>query len=621
MRKAVLVYLGALILIMTSSVLLADDASKTSQTKKYDLGKIFVTQSRLEQSSKDSTANVSVVDDNYIDTTGAEGVYQALQGLPSVEIFEYGSMGSAKTIHTRGASESQVIVLIDGRPTNTPRDGTTDFNKISLINVDRIEVIRGPASSIYGANAMGGVINIITKTGKDADKDIIEAKYGSWNTETIDVLTHGKEKEFDYLFSGGWQKSNGFRENSDYKAYEASSVLGFDINEQNRVKFYSGYWNSKLGVPGQITDEDLDDRQNAWNDYFDLTWDGKLWQDTNILFKAYNTIDRLDFIESTSPTYDVAAHVTTVSGTTLQLSQWWFDVFRTTFGTDMQDNKINSSSNGKHAYNVKAGYLETEIKPVESLSIRGGARLDDYSNFGNKVSPSTSFSWWASDILKFHGLWGESFRAPTFNDLYWPREDWGIWGGVEGNPNLRPEKAKSYEFGFAACFIDKIDTDVTYFNNKFKDLIAWQSDENWWYRPSNVNNALIQGIEFNTDYTVAKNLKLNFNYTYLDAKDTITDKWITYRPKNTYKGSIYYGFTDKLSFYIDGRYVTKRFTETTNASFLKSYFVSDANMAYKLNKSTEFTLTLDNIFDKDYQEVYNYPMPGTSYLLGVKLTF
>ena len=223
--------------------------------------------------------------------------------------------------------------------------------------------------------------------------------------------------------------------------------------------------------------------------------------------------------------------------------------------------------------------------------------------------------------MKFHGLWGESFRAPTFNDLYWPREDWGIWGGVEGNPNLRPETAKSYELGVTTSFSDKLETDITYFNNKFNDLISWQSDASWWYRPSNVNKALIQGIEFNTDYSPVKKLKLNFNYTYLKAEDIITDKWLTYRPKNTYKGSVSYAFTDKLSFYTGARYVTKRFTETTNASFLKDYFVADANMAYKLNNSAEFTFTVDNIFDKDYQEVYNYPMPGTSYLLGAKLTF
>ena len=613
----------SIVLLVTGALALwcANFCFAEQDDKKYDLGKITVTQSRIEQFYKESTVNISVIDGDYIEDTGAQEVYQVLETLPSVDILEYGSNGATKTVHTRGASNSQVITLVDGRPTNTPRDGVTDFNKISLNDVERIEVVRGPASSIYGANAIGGVINIITKTGKTAKKDRIGVKYGSWDTRMVDVSARGEEKYFDYFFSGEWQKSAGFRDNSDYKAWDAKSTLGFDLNERNRIKFYTGYWKSEVGVPGPITNEDPDDRQNTWNDYFDFTYDGTLWQDTKILFKGYETVDRLEFIESTAPTYDIAAHLTKVYGTTLQASQWWFDIFRTTFGADLQENRINSSSSGKHTYNVKAEYIETEVKPFESLNIRAGARRDDYSNFGDKISPSASFSWWATDIIKFHGLWAKSFRAPTFNDLYWPREDWGVCGGVEGNQNLQPETAKSYEAGITAALTDKLETDITYFNNKFKDLIAWQSDSSFWYRPSNVSTALIQGIEFNSDYLPFKKLKLNFNYTYLKAEDTTINKWLTYRPRNTCKGYVDYSLTDKLSFFIDGRYVSKRFVTIANDAILKKYFVSDGNIKYKLNDSTEFTFTVNNIFDKDYQEEYNYPMPGTSYLVSAKSTF
>jgi outer membrane receptor for ferrienterochelin and colicins len=590
------------------------------EENRYNLGKIVVTQSRFQEKYSDSTASISVINEKDIKDSGAQQIYQVLQTQPSVEIFQYGSIGTTKTIHTRGASDAQVITLVDGRPTNTPRDGITNFNKIPLNNVERIEILRGPASSIYGANAIGGVINIITKSGKKNGKDEINIRYGSEDTKIVDVLTQGKDGRFDYLFCGGWIRSSGFRENSDYRSRNINSTFVFDVNETNRLKFSTGYWMSQLGTPGQITNEDLDDRQNAVSDYFDMTYNGALWENSSVLFKAYETTDRLEFLESTSP-YDIAAHTTKIYGTNFQVSQEWLDKIIATIGVDGQENKINSSSSAKHTYNFKAAYAQTEIKPVKDVNIKSGARIDDYSNFGNRTSPSASFSWWALDSLKFHGLWGESFRAPTFNDLYWPREDWGIWGGVEGNPRLKPETAKSYEAGVTTYLFNSVETDVTYFNNKFKDLIIWQKDASKWYRPSNVNNALIEGFEVNANFQPLKKVTANVNYTYMEAKDTLTSRWLTYRPKNIYKGSLDYALTDRLSLYLTGRYTTKRYDNDTNTVFLKDYFVADGNIAYKLNDFTELSLTVNNVFDKDYQEVYNYPMQGTAVTVGARMTY
>jgi len=596
-------------------------AEEEQQNRDYDLGKIVVTPSRLQENYKNSTASISVAGEDDIKDSGVNEIHQILETFPSVDILQYGSNGATKTVHTRGASSSQVIMLVDGRPTNTPRDGVVDFNKIPLNNIERIEVLRGPASNIYGSNAMGGVINVITKSGKKNGKSELTVKYGSEDTRITQMSTQGKENLFDYFLSGGWQKSIGFRDNSDYKAWDFNSKIGIDINAENKLNFSTGYWSSEVGTPGKITNEDPDDRQNAWSDYVDLTWDGLLWQDSNILFKLYQAVDRLEFIESTAPTYDIAAHLTKVYGTTLQISQMWFDVFRTTFGVDGQEHKIDSSTSKKHEYNFKAAYLETEVTPLKGLNIKGGARIDDYSNFGNRTSPSASFSWLVFDMLKFHGLYGKSFRAPTFNDLYWPREDWGIYGGVEGNVNLKPEIAKSYEAGISVYPLDSVELDLTYFNSKYKDLISWQSDTSWWWRPTNLDKALIHGIEMNMDLQPFKRLKTNLNYTYLEAQDTTTCKWLIYRPHNTYKGSVVYDLTDKLKLFFSGRYVTKRFADLDNTVFLKEYFVADSNISYKINDLTEFTLTVNNIFDRDYQQEYDYPMQGTSFLLGTRLQY
>lgn len=153
-------------------------------------------------------------------------------------------------------------------------------------------------------------------------------------------------------------------------------------------------------------------------------------------------------------------------------------------------------------------------------------------------------------------------------------------------------------------------------------MIAWSMDSTYWWRPSNVSTAVTKGVEANINFQVNKALTVNLNYTRLSAIDTITDKWLIYRPRHQYKGTINCkNYNDRLNCYLTGRYLSKRYTVDDNSRFLKGYFVADANISCKLTKFAELTLTVNNVFDRDYQEEEDYPMPGASFLLGTKLTF
>ena len=203
---------------------------------------------------------------------------------------------------------------------------------------------------------------------------------------------------------------------------------------------------------------------------------------------------------------------------------------------------------------MRYGYYQSELgTPGTNLGEDiDDSRFDDYSNFGDSISPSMCFSWWLNDNFKLHGLYARSFRAPTFNDLYWPREDWGIFGWVEGNPRLGPEKAESYELGISTYFFKALWSDLTYFYNRVKDLIIWNVDEAGWWWPENISQAIIQGIEWNSDFLLRERLKTNFNYTLLFTKNKETKKWLIYRPRHQYKLNLNYktegGLTFDLSF-------------------------------------------------------------------------
>ena len=585
-----------------------------------DLERIVVTASKIEQLYKHSTQNISIITSEDLESTPVDEITEVLDLLPSVDILEYGSSGSTRSVHTRGASSTQVLTLIDGRPVNTPRDGATDFNQIPLSNIERIEVLRGPASSIYGADAIGGVINIITKTPKERMQTELFNKFGSFSTKQA-YLTHGyKIKDFDYLFSYDYLASHGHRDNSGCLSNNVNTKFGLKLNKDNRITVSSGYYNSEVGTPGLASNVDLDDRQETFKKYIDFTYTGKLSEGQNLLLKLFQNFDRLEFIEAFEP-IDKTTNQTKVYGLDTQISQTFFNIFRTAIGTGFQENRLNSSNSGKHTYNLKGIYFESETDFFKQGTLKFGARWDDYTNFGDRISPSASCEFWLLDTFKLHALAAKSFRAPSFNDLYWPREDWGIWGGVEGNQNLGPEEAVSYEAGLSGYLFNKFKTDITLFKTNFKDLIEWSVDESWWWRPQNVSSATIKGLEFETEFVLKEHLKANFNYTYLEAKDTNTKKWLIYRPRHLYKLKFIYSPTSKFELGLSAVYKTKRFANANNTVYLKHYCVPNLNFIYRINKNAQINFEINNIFDRSYQEERDYPMPGRAFYSGVKLGF
>lgn len=586
-----------------------------------DLDKIVVTASKVEQTYRDVPVNISIITSEEIEKSNAIDIAELLDMISSVDILEQGSFGAVRSVHTRGASNNQVLTLIDGRPINTPRDGLTDLNQISLSNIERIEIMRGPATTMYGANAVGGVINVITKKGEDKMKTELINKWGSFRTKFNSISNSYKLGNFDYFASYDYFDSEGHRDNGYFKGHNANTKFGYQINDDNYISLTNGFHFSNTGSPDRISNPDLDDRIVKDKRFIDLTWDGKFFKDQNIVFKVYHNIDKLKFIETFEPR-DQATHATKVYGTDAQFSQIWFDIWRTTFGANYQIHKLNSSSSAKHDYNLKATYVESETDFFDDdLIVKLGARWDDYSTFGDEVSPSASFAAWFFDSIKLHGMVAKSFRTPTFNDLYWPTEDWGVWGGVEGNANLTPEKAISYELGIGGYFLKEIKTDVTYFITKFDDLIEWRMDSAYWWRPENVGKATIKGMELEAEWVIKDNLKLNFNYSFLNARDEETNNRLTYRPKGLFKCKLAFSPNKRWDFALYGRYKTKRYADTDNTLTLSPYFVMDVDVTYHLSENCDLLLRGTNIFNRRYEEQFDYSTPGHALMAGAKLSF
>ncbi|MDD5282492.1 MAG: TonB-dependent receptor, partial [Candidatus Omnitrophica bacterium] len=447
-----------LFVIILSSVAAAEDV---------DLDKIVVTPSRIEESSGDVGRVVDVLTSADMEKSGSQDLASALTDLTSVDISNYGGPNAEKSIRMRGSTSAQVLVLMDGRPINNPRDGSVDLSNIPLDNISRVEVMHGPGSSLYGSSAMGGVVNIITKNPpKEGQKAEVYSSFGTARTYIERMLYGAKVSKLGFLVSGGYQSSEGFRENSELSAKDCNLKLAYELNGENNVSFNSGFYTSKVGVPGATNEFDADDKQNTLKRFFDLNWEFQPDEQTGVSARAYQSYDRLEFLENSTdlflnPANKKDIHGTTVRGFDLQLDKRLLDTYSIVGGFNYVYNLNDSTSSGKHRYHVSSGYLENRLDLFdEKLNVNLSARLDDYSNFGTQINPSLDLLYKLNDAIKFHGLISRSFRAPTFNDLYWPNDGMG-----EGNPNLKPEKGVTGELGVESRINKYITSGFTYYRS------------------------------------------------------------------------------------------------------------------------------------------------------------
>jgi len=598
----------------------------TARAEDIELDKIVVTPSRIEESTGDVGRTVDVVTSKDMQASGAQDLAEALTNLTSVEMSNYGGPGTNKNIRMRGSTAAQVLVMVDGRPINNPRDGEVNLSDIPLDNVARVEVVHGPGSSLYGSSAMGGVVNIITKNPpKEGQKFELYSSFGTARTYVERMLYGAKVSKLGFLVSGGYESSEGFRENSELSAKDCNVKLGYEFNGENSVSLNSGFYTSKTGVPGSITYPDTDDKQDVLKRFFDFNWSFRPDERTGLSVKTYQNYDRLEFMEN-STTYTKNTQATTVRGVDLQLDKQLLDIYRIVGGFNYVKNMNDSTTSAKHEYNVTSGYLENRLDLFNNkLNVNLNARIDDYSNFETQINPSLDLLYKFNDAVKFHGLVSRSYRVPTFNDLYWPRSEYyykGVLvGGEEGNLNLKPEKGVTGEFGFESKISKYLTSGLTYYRSDYKQLIQWSEDSSGWWRPNNVSSAVINGLEFENKIFISDSFDLNVNYTYLMAKDKETHKYLVYQPKNKIDTALKYHDLNGLIIELKGQFTGVRFTDAANNNKVKSFFVLGLSVSKKFKPGLTCFAYIDNFLNRKYQVIKGYPMPGFSFTGGAKVEF
>ncbi len=587
-----------------------------------DLNTIVVTPSRTEEDSSGIPRNVDIITSKTIERSQAKDISSLLSELTSVNISDYGAAGTTKGIRMRGATASQVLVMVDGRPLNNPRDGQAELANIPVNAIDRIEVVHGPGSSIYGSNAMGGTVNIITKDPpRNGQSTELFSSFGTYRTYDERVSHGARIGQFGYMVNGEFQRTSGNRDNSRFQAEDLNTKLEYDVNDSNSLVFGAGNYRSKQGTPGSTSSFDIDDRQNDTKNFLSGSWKWALDESAALTTNVYQNYERLAFLEnSAGSAFDTAgaknAHTTRSRGLNAQFDKKVTDFYQAVTGCDFVANFNDSSSSGKHRYNVRAGYLENKFSFLENkLNINAGGRFDDYSNFGTEFNWSAGAAYLPTDRIRLHGLVSRSFRAPTFNDLYWPDEGW-----AKGNPSVKPETGITKEIGINAGITDNLNSGITFYRNDFEDLINW-TEENWVWMPKNIGSAVIQGIEFENRLTLNENWKLTAGYTFMRAKDALTHRDLIYQPRH--KADLGLKYSDRSGFTAEFKtqFLGKRFYDEANTITMKPYVLCGIDVSKRFDSGITCFLSADNMFDEQYELMRNYPMPGFDITGGVKLEF
>jgi outer membrane receptor for ferrienterochelin and colicins len=589
-----------------------------SLAEDIDLEKIVVTPSRIEEPYGESGRKVNIISSRKLNYLHPKNFSEALYNISSLYISDFGSLGALKTIQMRGSTSSQVLVLLDGRPINSPRTGLINLSTIPFENIQRIEVLHGPASSMYGSSAMGGVVNIITKEPpRKGQKIELMSSFGTFRTYEEQFSYGARIKNFAYRLDTAYQSSEGHRDNAEFNAKDANCKLTYEFNSDNKLEFRTGFYKDKLGTPGSILSPDLNDKQLDRKNFFDISWNVKprVDKDIEVSTRAYQDYDRLEFIETPDPLVK-STHTTKVRGVNLKLNQGVWQAYRLIYGFDWVGNYNDSTKTAKHEYIVRAGYIENRLELGQNLNVNFGVRLDDYSNFGTEISPSANFVYKFKNDARCNFLIARSFRAPTFNDLYWPAT-----GFEEGNPNLQPEKGITTEFGVEKKFSKFLKIGLTYFRSDYDRLIKWQVDSDNIWRPKNIDSAIVQGVEQELQINPFDNLDIDIGYTFLRAKNDKTGKYLTYQPQHKANLSLLYKGFAGFIFGLKGEFVNRRFHNATNTIYVKRYYILGIKLSKNINKNLNLFFNIDNLLNKRYQNRRNYPMPGFSLMSGMKLEF
>ncbi len=648
---------GAVVVLLIL-LLVMPAAAETPQ----QMDEVVVSAGRIEEKVSELTSNVTVIDAEEISRSAADNLGDLLAEKGVGHIQKY--PGNLISIGIRGFRTDthgndllgHVLILLNGR-----RAGTGNVAKIMTKNIERIEIIRGPAAVQYGSAAMGGIVNVITKRGEGKPGFFLEGSLGSNNYQEGSVGFAGRLSLFD--FSGSYTSEDadeydiggGDRfDNTDYKNDNVSLNFGINFLPGQRLGVIYSYFDADhAGYPSYINNIDLDDYTDKKNESIDVIYEGKVREGMfSWMARYFNGKDDNSWHSPSGSDpdgfdawYPFSAQDTDFEGVQVQATAA-LKFITLTGGFDWAHYEMDSTWTPKETeYKNPAGFLLAKSTFLEDrLILTGGVRYDDYKvEVDDDDSEESDDNWvfnfgiayWVNDFLKLRANYGEAFIMPSADQLAANRPTWG--GVLRGNPGLDPESSETYEAGFD-FYYQPLTLSLTLFHTDFDDKIQSVSLPGGVSSWDNIGSADITGLEGNITVAVGSifklptTLELYGNFVYLpEYEDNDNDDLLYVSEINLSYGlnlPDWQGFAARLNFSYTGKQDVQDWESGWSAPVVRKggFTVADLTMSKKVvdtDKYGDLTVRgeIMNLFDKEYSYVKGYPMPGRTFQLGLRYDF
>ncbi|EOI3466034.1 TonB-dependent vitamin B12 receptor BtuB [Cronobacter dublinensis] len=589
---------------------------------------LVVTANRFQQPVNTVLAPVTVVTRNDIERWQSHSLIDVMRRLPGVDVAQNGGLGQTSSLFIRGTNSSHVLILVDGvRLNQAGVSGSSDLSQFPVAMVQRVEYIRGPRSAVYGSDAIGGVVNIITtpdKTGTTLGAGMGSDGYQNYGVSTYQRLGADTRATLlgDYTYAKGFDVAaegntgglrqpdrDGFMNKTLYGALEhdfsqtwSAFVRGYGYS--NRTA-YDGYYNS-------FTPDVLVDTRQLYSQ----TWDAGIRFNHDIfhsqLISSYSHTKDFNY-DPHQGRYDASATLDEIK----QYNVQWIntvDVGEGNIGAGVDWQKQSSEPGTNYvnnAYDLRnTGIYLTALQKFGDVTLEGAARSDDNSQFGRHGTWQSSAAWEFTEGYRFIASYGTAYKAPNLGQLY----------GYYGNDHLDPEESKQWEGAFEGLTAG-VNWRVSAYRNDVDNLIDFNNNLQKYY---NVGKARIKGIEATASFDTGP-LTHTVGYDYVDARNAATNELLPRRAKQQVKYQLdtqIYDVDGSLTYhYLGTRYDTDFGTFPSQKVKMGGVSLWDVAVSYPVTSHLTVRGKIANLFDKDYETVYGYQTAGREYNLSGSYTF
>lgn len=588
---------------------------------------LSVTANRFQEPNSSILAPITVVEREQIERWQSNSVIDVLRRMPGIDVGQNGGIGQMSSIYVRGAESRHVLILVDGVRLNQANvSGSSDISQIPLSLVQRIEYIRGPRSSVYGSDAIGGVINILTE--RKTEGGTLNATMGSYGYQEYDGSI--KQKVGDkttltaagsYLYTKGYDVeangNTGGHPQPDRDGFMNKSLwLGVNHDINDDVSLYARAYGFDNRTAYDAYYDSYNDMLTDTRALFSRTYDGgvKFNRDnySSSLNTSYNYTKDYDY----DPRYGRYGKGSRFTNSEQYNVQWGNHLLLGNGsiggGVDWQRQSIKAGSSGfpnKEHFDNTGLYLTGQQK-LGDIIAEASVRSDKHSEYGWHTTWQTNLGWEFVEGYRVIGGYGTAFKAPTLMQLY---SEWG------SNPDLQPEKSKQWEGGFEGL-TGPLAWRLTAYRNDVNSLI--QGESSYPYRNYNVGKALIKGVEFTGEMDTWI-FHHTFNLQYIDARNKETHQRLDRRARQQLKYQLDWQ-VEKLDMGVTYQYIGQR-TDKDYGTYenvsLGGVSIWDLTASYPITSHLSIRGRIANLFDKDYETAYGYRTPGREYFLTGSYNF